>query len=124
MVNYKIKTDKYGNQLIEYEVLRGDTFSLSISLTSAGENVSRETISKVVYKQSGEDYVELYRTEFEFDEYTNKYVAIIPSEVTAGFESGVSYIYEIEITFLDGSVLTPTQSKIKYKDEIVKGVKE
>ena len=122
MINYKVKTDRYGNQLIEYEVLKGDTFSLSLSLSSAGENVSRETISKVLYKQSDENYLEVYRTEFEFDDYTGKYVAIIPSEITSTFSAETSYIYEIEVTFTDGSVVTPTQSKVKYKEEIVKGV--
>lgn len=120
MVNYKVKTDRYGNQLIEYEVLKGDTFSLSLSLSSAGENVSRETVSQVLYKQSDENYNELYRTEFSFDDYTQKYIAVVPSEITANFDSEASYIYEIEVTLVDGTVITPTQSKIKYKDEIVR----
>ena len=120
MINYKVKTDKYGNELIEYSVLKGDTFSLSVSLSSQGNNVSRETISSVIYKQADEDYKEVYRQEFNYDENINRYIMSVPSEVTAGFNEEITYIYEIEVTLIDGTVLTPTQSKIKFTSEIVK----
>lgn len=120
MINYKVKIDKYGNELIEYSVLKGDTFPMSISLSSQGNNVSRETISSVIYKQADEEYNEVYRQDLAYDETTGKYVLIVPSEITASFSEEITYIYEIEVTLIDGTVVTPTQSKIKFTSEIVK----
>lgn len=118
MINYKVKTDRYGNELIVFEVLRGDTFSLSISLKSNDEIVSRETIKKVVYKQSDENYNEIYSKEFEYNEEIGRYILVVDSEETKNFEPDVTYIYEIEVTLDGGTVVTPTQSKIKFKEEI------
>ena len=120
MINYKIKTDKYGNELVNYVVLKGDTFVMSLSLSSNGEIVSRETIEKVVYKQADEDYVEVYSNEFEYDEELQRYIMEIPSNVTSEFSEDITYVYEIEVTMAGGNVITPTQAKIQFTSEIVK----
>lgn len=119
MVNYKTKTDKYGNTLVEYEVLQGDTFQLSISLKSDGQDIDLEMLSSVVFKISDEDYNEVYNSEFEYEQESGRFLMSMPSEETAKMETDTSYIYEIQVTFVDGTVVSPTQSKIKFKQQII-----
>ena len=122
MVNYRTRTDKYGNTLIEYEVLMGDDFTLSISLSTNGETVDYGELSSVLFKISDEEYNEVYSNNFEYHIESQRYLMTIPSEETAKMSNELSYIYEIQVTMSDGTVITPTQSKIKFKQQITGGV--
>ena len=118
MVNYKTRTDRYGNELVEFEVLKGDTFTISLSLSTGGEPLTPDKVVKVLYRQSLDDYQQKYENEFTYNAESGRYIMTIPSEITATFTSDESYIYEIEVTVLGGDIITPTQSKIKYKEQI------
>ena len=120
MINYKVRTDKYGNELIDYFVLMGDTFPMEISLTSADTPIINEIVETVLFKQSDDNYNEVYSTEFTYDDRSSVWKMEIPHETTSSFDPELTYIYEIEVTLKDGTKTTPTQAKIKYLREIVK----
>lgn len=119
MINYKTRTDKYGNELVDFEVLKGDTFTISLSLSTDKTQISPDKVVKVLYRQSLDDYQQKYENEFTYNAESERYIMTIPSEATATFTSDESYIYEIEVTVVGGDVITPTQAKIKYKEQIV-----
>ena len=106
MINYTKRKDKNGNILIDWEVTQGDTFPIAITLKSCKEIVDPQLITKIQYKQGTEDWLEVYRTDFFYLFDKQKWQMKIPGEVTGEFEPQYKYNYEVEATFVDGSVKT------------------
>lgn len=105
------------NNKINYTIFAGDTFVASIAIKENGELLDPAIVKSLIFKLSKDDYKEIYRQEFEYNNSEGKWLLTVPSEVTATFDID-TYLYEYELTLVDGYVTTIMQAKFKVKSDI------
>lgn len=105
------------NNKINYTIFAGDTFVSSIAIKENGELLDPAIVRSLIFKLSKDDYKEIYRQEFVYSDADNKWFLNVPSEVTSTFEID-TYLYEYELTLVDGYVTTIMQAKFKVKSDI------
>lgn len=111
----KTITDKYGNSQKTFYLTQGDTATFKSIPTRNGELIDFALIDKCVFKISDGDYKEILQKEFTEEE--GKFSVTLTSEDTATLPIE-SLIYEIEYTFLDGTVNTPNQGILTILDQV------
>lgn len=109
MFKWEETTDSYGQEQTEYWLTQGDSCAIFYTPNSAGEPISDDLISKIVFKIGDSDYNLIFEKELEFQEEQGKYLLLLTSEETSQLAVD-SYKYEIEYTFTDGDVQTTNQS--------------
>lgn len=100
-----------------YTVIAGDTFPASITIKQNGEILHPSLVTSLKFKLADENFEKKYSQDFEYNEVDEKWFLNLPSSVTATLGDG-TYIYEYELTLLDGYVTTIMQAKFKIKKEI------
>ena len=109
---------KSGIEQINFYLTQGDTANfVSTPTLSDGTSVDLSLVSKCIFKLSDENYQEIFSKEFQKQD--TCLVVRLESAETAEIEVG-EYIYEVEYTFIDGTVNTPNQSSFEILDQIVK----
>lgn len=118
MLYSKTKTDKNsGLEQVSLYLTQGDTATIIVTPErSDGEEFDMSIISKCLFKLSDSNYSQIFAKEFSI--YDNTLQVRLESEETASIEVG-EYIYEVEYTFIDGSVYTPNQTDFEILDQIV-----
>lgn len=111
----KTVTDKYGNSQKVFYLTQGDTATFKSTPTKNGELIDFALILKCVFKISNADYEKLF--EKEFVQETEKYSVTLESDETMGLPIE-NLIYEIEYTFVDGTVNTPNQGILTILDQV------
>lgn len=119
MLYTETKTNKYGDTQINFYLTQGDTANFVATPMSDGALIDLSLISKCVFKLSDDSYKQVFAKDFTKTE--DGFSVRLESEDTATIPVG-SYIYEIEYTFVDGSVNTPNQSNFEILDQIIKSV--
>lgn len=113
----EITTDKYGISHKDFYLTQGDTATIKSTPTQNGVPIDFDLIDKCLFKISDEDYKELLNKQFTREE--NDYSVTLESEDT--YELPVEpLIYEVEYTFVDGTVNTPNNGKFEILDQIRK----
>ena len=121
MLNKIVKTDKYGNTLINYRLTQGDTFGVELVVKTPEQViVSSAEVEKVKFKLSDTDYNLIYEQDFVYNPTTQKYSITIPTEVTSTWAVD-TYIYEYEVTFVGNIIDTPMQANFTVTDQIIGG---
>lgn len=117
MLYSEVVSTRYGGQQINFYLTQGDTADFTaVPKMSDGTTVDLSLISKCMFKLSDENYVEVFSKEFTKGE--ENFTVRLESEETAQIPVG-QYIYEVEYTFVDGTVNTPNQSNFEILDQII-----
>lgn len=111
----KTVTDKYGNTQKAFYLTQGDTATFKSIPTKNGELIDFALIEKCLFKISDTDYNELLQKQFEAEE--TMYSVTLESEDTSTLPID-NLIYEIEYTFVDGTVNTPNQGSLTILDQV------
>ena len=102
----EIEEDKYGNPQKNFFLTQGDTMYLESTPTNKGVLVDFSDISKCVLNILNSEYKIIFSQEFVND--TDRFVVKVSTEDTTAFPLG-KLRYEVEYTFVDGTVATPNQ---------------
>lgn len=111
----KDTTDRYGNAQKKFYLTQGDTATIKSTPTYNGELIDFDLISKCIFKLSDADYNELFQKEFTRED--EGYSVTLESEDTSSLPIDTLF-YEIEYTFVDGTVNTPNQGDFDILDQV------
>lgn len=108
-----------GELVTNLELRQGDTGLLRVNpkTKSTGEPIDFNLIDKIVFKFSGDNYKEVYSKILE--QYEDYFLLRVESHESVSFDAD-SFIYEIECTFMDGSVDTPKIGGLVITEQIRK----
>lgn len=111
----KVVTDKYGHSEKDLYLTQGDTATITSVPKQNGVLIDFTLIDKCIFKISDYEYKEIFQKECE--ELTDKYSVTLESEET--FDLPIDTLrYEVEYTFIDGTVNTPNQGKFIVLDQV------
>lgn len=102
----EIVEDKYGKPQKNFFLTQGDTMYLVSRPTKNGVLIDLTEVSKCVLNILSNEYKIIKSEEFKLDE--DKFVVKVESEKTTELPLG-KLRYEVEYTFVDGTVATPNQ---------------
>ena len=111
----KMVKDKYGNSQKAFYLTQGDTATFKSTPTKNGELIDFTLIEKCLFKVSDSDYKEIFQK--QFTEESENYSVTLTSEDTMDLPID-NLIYEIEYTFVDGTVNTPNQGALIILDQV------
>ena len=117
MFESEIKKDSKGKLQKNFFLTQGDTANIKSVPKQNGELIDVALVSKCVFKLSLDNYKELFCKELFLQD--DKFMLRLESEETAKLAIN-TYIYEIEYTFIDGTVNTPNKGEFTIEDQIVK----
>jgi len=115
MLFSKIVTNKFGQQQKIFYLTQGDTATFESFPTKDGQLINFDLIEKCLFKISDSDYKEILQK--EFDKGVTKFTVTLESEDTFNLPVD-KLIYEVEYTFIDGTVNTPNQGTLQILDQV------
>lgn len=116
MLKKVIETDKLEFNQAHFYLTQGDSATIYSYPKKDGELIDFELIEKCLFKLSNSDYKEIFTKELIKD--TDKFILELTHEDTTSIPVD-TYIYEIEYTFVDGTVNTPNQWKFDILEQII-----
>lgn len=118
MFRKKTKKDKDGNIIVDFELTQGDTAIIfATPKQESGELIDLSSISQCMFKLGNDAYNEVFTK--EFDKQEENLMVRLESEETTTIPVG-DYVYEVEYTFVDGTVDTPNIGTFTITDQIRK----
>lgn len=125
MVTYEDIEQSDGSIKRNYSIIAGDTFYSSISITKNNEIINPEYIDTLKLKISDKNYNCVYCSNFTFNNDLQKYYIEVPANVVYEISkqqleqsNKAKFIYEYELTLLDGYVTTIMQANLTITKQI------
>lgn len=111
----KIVKDKYGYEQKIFYLTQGDTATFESIPTKDGTLIDMSLVEKCLFKISDIDFKEIIQKEFERG--TGSFLVTLESEDTFNLPVD-KLVYEVEYTFVDGTVNTPNQGTLMILDQV------
>ena len=99
MLNKTIKTDKYGNKVVDYRITKGDTFIQNIQLTKGEEVIGLDTVERIEFRLGTDAYVEVLNQDYSYLDSVKKFKISLNTIVLT---EGETYRYQVIVYYTSG----------------------